>query len=142
MPIPKNNKHELFAQALAKGKSQIEAYGLAGYKPDQGAASRLSTNVNDQACVSALKEGAAKRAEITVGSLIEELDEAKEQAIARGQVAAGVSTIREKGRSVVQAYRALREWTPGGHRGQPLKPQSLWRTRVPLTMIRNDSDEC
>ena len=126
MPILKNNKHELFAQALAKGKSQIEAYGLAGYKPDKGAASRLSTNVNVQACVSELKERAAKRAEITVGSLIEELDEAKEQAIARGQVAAVVSAIREKGVLSCKRIERSENGRPGDIAGTtPANPSNL-----------------
>jgi hypothetical protein len=41
----KNARHERFAQELAKGKSQLEAYVAAGYKPDDGAACRLSGNV-------------------------------------------------------------------------------------------------
>ena len=40
----KNPKHERFAQELAKGKSATEAYRLAGYKPDDGHASRLAGN--------------------------------------------------------------------------------------------------
>jgi adenosyl cobinamide kinase/adenosyl cobinamide phosphate guanylyltransferase len=47
MPDPlKNVRHERFAQELAKGKSQLEAYVAAGYKPDRGAATRLSANVS------------------------------------------------------------------------------------------------
>jgi phage terminase small subunit len=30
-----NPKHERFAQELAKGKSQVEAYAEAGYKPSE-----------------------------------------------------------------------------------------------------------
>ena len=64
-----NAKHERFAQELAKGTTQAEAYPLAGYKPDAGAASRLSGNVKIQARVAELLERAATRAEITVASI-------------------------------------------------------------------------
>ena len=69
----KNARHERFAQELAKGKSQVEAYEAAGYAPDRGAATRLSANVSVQARVEHLKAGAAKRAEITAASLAERL---------------------------------------------------------------------
>lgn len=46
MPVLQNPRHEMFAQALAKGMTATEAYAAAGYKGDRTAASRLSTNVN------------------------------------------------------------------------------------------------
>jgi hypothetical protein len=37
MPGPlKNARHERFAQELAKGKSKLGAYTLAGYEPIEG----------------------------------------------------------------------------------------------------------
>jgi len=36
-----NLRHERFAQALAQGKTANEAYALAGYKANDGSASRL-----------------------------------------------------------------------------------------------------
>ena len=48
MPSLKNVKHELFAQALAKGTTASEAYVEAGYKPSRAAASRMSAKVNIQ----------------------------------------------------------------------------------------------
>jgi phage terminase small subunit len=44
MPILTNPRHERFAQELAKGKTATEAYRLAGYKHDDGHASRLAGN--------------------------------------------------------------------------------------------------
>lgn len=38
----KNARQERFAQELAKGASQVEAYRLAGYKPNDGHAARLA----------------------------------------------------------------------------------------------------
>jgi phage terminase small subunit len=78
MPTLDNPKHELFAQGIAKGQSQREAYRNAGYtcstKPDvtDAAASRLLRDVRVQARVAELQHNAAKRAEITLESWIEE----------------------------------------------------------------------
>lgn len=73
MPVLKNPKHELFAQALAKGKTADEAYQLAGYKQSRPAASRLSTNVNVSARVKQILGRAAERVEITQAKVLEEL---------------------------------------------------------------------
>ncbi|WP_051334944.1 hypothetical protein [Bradyrhizobium sp. Ai1a-2] len=96
MPILKNGKHELFAQWLAKGKSQMDAYALAGFKPHSANANRLSGYESVRARVAELKERAAARSEITTESLIAELDEVLELAKAKGQTAAAVSALKEK----------------------------------------------
>lgn len=69
----KNPKHERFAQELAKGKGQAEAYAAAGYRGDRPHASRLATNGNISARVDELLSRAAKRTEITVASITERL---------------------------------------------------------------------
>jgi hypothetical protein len=48
MPVLPNNKHELFAQGLAKGLSADAAYQAAGYKRDRGNAARKSNGLNEQ----------------------------------------------------------------------------------------------
>lgn len=68
-----NPRHERFAQELAKGGSQVEAYGLAGYSPHDSAAARLFGNVRVQARVAELQERAAVRTEITIASITERL---------------------------------------------------------------------
>lgn len=68
-----NPRHERFAQALAKGKTQLQAYVEAGYKPDDGAAARLSGNVRVRTRLTELQQRAAVRAEITVASITERL---------------------------------------------------------------------
>jgi phage terminase small subunit len=73
MPALANNRHEIFAQELAKGKTATEAYALAGYKGDRTAASRLSTNVNIQERVAELQSKGAERAEISVEKVLREL---------------------------------------------------------------------
>jgi len=73
MPVLSNAKHERFAQGIAKGLSQTDAYTEAGYKGDRTAASRLSTNVNISKRVAELQGKAATRTEITVASITERL---------------------------------------------------------------------
>lgn len=73
MPALSNNKHEVFAQSLAIGMAAIEAYAKAGYKPDSGAASRLSGKVSIQQRVAELMERAANRAEIDIARTLKEL---------------------------------------------------------------------
>lgn len=69
----KNERHEAFAHGLAKGMTQIEAYVAAGYKPDDGAAARLSGNVRISERVAELLARAARRTEISVASVTETL---------------------------------------------------------------------
>lgn len=68
-----NPRHERFAQELAKGKSQIEAYESAGYKPNKSAASRLAEDVNVCERVAEIQERAAIRTEITVADITKRL---------------------------------------------------------------------
>lgn len=73
MPILSNPRHEAFAQALARGKSQAEAYVDAGYKGDRTAASRLSTNINIEKRVSELLTKAVAKTELTAERVLEGL---------------------------------------------------------------------
>jgi phage terminase small subunit len=73
MPALDNQRHEAFAQALAKGSSATDAYVTAGYKPSRTAASRLSSNVNIQVRVKELLSRAADRAEIDIARTLKEL---------------------------------------------------------------------
>jgi phage terminase small subunit len=75
MPALENARHERFAQELAKGASQTDAYLAAGYKGDKTAASRLSTNVNVQQRIAELKAKAAERTIITIHDIADQLDE-------------------------------------------------------------------
>lgn len=80
MPLLKNPKYELFAQELAKGKTADEAYALAGYKANRGNASTLKANQSILDRVQELLERGAIRAEVTVATILAELDEARELA--------------------------------------------------------------
>ena len=73
MPVLPNQRHERFAQELAKGSSATDAYAAAGYSGDRTAASRLSTNVNIQARVTEILARGAERAAITEEMVLREL---------------------------------------------------------------------
>lgn len=73
MPALKIAKHERFAQELAKGKSQAEAYAEAGYAPSEPHASRLASNGKVAGRVAEILDRAATRTEITVASITDRL---------------------------------------------------------------------
>ena len=93
-----NHRHEVFAQELAQGASQSEAYLAAGYKGDRTAASRLSTNVNIQDRVARLQQEAADRSVLTIERLTNELEEARKLAISSKNASAAVSATMAKAR--------------------------------------------
>lgn len=98
MPPLKNQRHELFAQGLAKGLSAAEAYKSAGYKGDRTAASRLSSNINVQARVAELQQRAAIRTEITIEKLTAMLVEDRDLARELGQSGPAVSATEKLGK--------------------------------------------
>lgn len=73
MPALSNQRHELFAQALAKGETATAAYEAAGYEPNDGNAARLKGNDRVEARVAEILQRAATRAEITVASISDRL---------------------------------------------------------------------
>jgi hypothetical protein len=73
MPVLSNPKHERFAQELAKGKTQAEAYEIAGYVASEPNASRLTSNDKVKARVAEIMERGALRAEVTIASITERL---------------------------------------------------------------------
>ena len=88
MPVLKNQRHELFAQALAKGMTQVAAYEVAGYKLDAapkdgpGHPSRLAEDGRIRERVAELQGAAAERAIRAMakskGDIVVTLDEAIE----------------------------------------------------------------
>lgn len=73
MPILENARHELFAQGIAKGQSQIDACKAAGYEPHDSAATRLSDDPAVAARVEELIHDAARVAGIDAVRTIKEL---------------------------------------------------------------------
>lgn len=98
MPALENQRHEIFAQALAKGKTQDEAYKIAGYQPSEPNASRLTRNDKVQARVAELAERGADRAEIDIARVLKEL------------VRLGTSDIRDAF-TETGALKPPKEWT-------------------------------
>lgn len=105
MPILSHARHEAFAQAivagLLKGTTQAEAYQSAGYKASaesaRRCASRLLTIADHVAArVKELQGQAAKRKKITVDSIVDELEEAREVGKANDQAAAMVAATSTK----------------------------------------------
>lgn len=81
MAALKNPRHERFAQELAKGKSQADAYVSAGYRQSRSAASRLAEDVNICKRVTGIQNRAAVRTELTLADIIDELEEARQMAL-------------------------------------------------------------
>lgn len=69
MPTLSNARHERFAQELAKGKSQTDAYVTAGYKDNRSAAHRLAADVNICGRVAEIAERVQVRTEITAADI-------------------------------------------------------------------------
>ena len=73
MPRIDNTRHELFAQALAKGESASQAYVLAGYRRNDGNAIRLKGNERVAARVAELLDDAAGANLPDIARLMKEL---------------------------------------------------------------------
>lgn len=76
-----NPRHERFAQELAKGKTADSAYVAAGYKENRHNAAALARQEHISTRVAEITERGAIRAEITVASLLEELEQARAAAL-------------------------------------------------------------
>lgn len=92
----KNARHEKFALALAEGKSATEAYTFAGYKPCRKNAARLTTKDDIKARLAEIQAAAAKATEVTVESLLQELEGARKRADSLDQLNAAIRTIEAK----------------------------------------------
>lgn len=73
MPILENPRHELFAQALAKGETAVDAYQAAGYEANDGNSFRLKNDPVVVARVDELLEDAARVAGIDTVRVLKEL---------------------------------------------------------------------
>jgi len=99
MPPLTNARHERFAQELAKGKSQAEAYEAAGYEPSEPNASRLTRNDKVSARLAELKTAAAERTVFTLADMAGQLDE--DRTFARGLNAASAAVQASMGKAKV-----------------------------------------
>lgn len=76
-----NPRHERFAQELAKGKTADAAYVDAGYKTNRHNAAALGREKHISTRVAEIQERGAVRAEVTVASLLDELEQARVAAL-------------------------------------------------------------
>lgn len=98
VPTLPNTKHEKFAQGLARGISADKAYVEAGYSANRGNASRMTAIESMQARVKEIKAAGAIRAEVTIQSLLDELEGARLLAESVKQPAAMVAASMGKGK--------------------------------------------
>jgi len=106
MPVLSNPRQELFAQGLLIGKKQDDAYADAGYIRNKGNSSTLKNKPEIQNRVRELLEEradvalkkTAREIEVTKDSLLEELEEARQIAIEKGQASAAVAATIGKAR--------------------------------------------
>jgi len=95
----KNNRRERFCLALAEGVSQAAAYQKAGYKQTASCAAnaaRLIAIDSVKARVAELKAEAAANNQVTVQSLLQELELARSKADSLDQLSAAVKATSEK----------------------------------------------
>ena len=92
----RNPRHERFVQGLFEGLPASRAFEQAGYVANDGNAIRLKGNERVQARLSELQAEAAKSAEVTVASLLGELEDARVRATSLNQLGAVVKSISEK----------------------------------------------
>ena len=111
MPAINNSRREKFAQEYAKGKSATEAMQKAGYS-DPRNSTRLTKNDEVRRRVDELKERGAIRAEVTIASLVQELEDARQLAVERGQAAAAVAATMGKAKVTGQIIDRAEVRTP------------------------------
>jgi hypothetical protein len=92
----RNPRHERFAQALFEGKPASTAYAKAGYSPHDGNCIRLRGNERVQARLVELQQEAAASSQVTVASLLRELEDARLRANSLDQLGSVVKAIAEK----------------------------------------------
>jgi phage terminase small subunit len=73
MPLLPNAAHEIFAQNVARGKSQTEAYVIAGYAENQGNSSTLAADPQVAKRINEIKSVAAARASVSAERVLAEL---------------------------------------------------------------------
>jgi len=73
VPVLSNARHERFAQELAKGKTQVEAHVLAGYKRNDSNAAQLAANPAIVARVTEINGKAAEKVGVSIQRVLDEL---------------------------------------------------------------------
>ena len=111
-PLP-NQRHEKFCIALFEGQPQNAAYEAAGYRYHEGNASRLRSNEKVIARLAELQQAAAKSSEVTIQSLLAELEHARQRADSLDQLSAAVKATSEKAKISGLLVQRVEVGTPG-----------------------------
>jgi hypothetical protein len=133
----KNARHERFAQELAKGKSQVDAYAAAGFKPNRSHAARLVANGNISARIEELKEKAAEKAAITAADIAKQLDEDRE--FARQNTHSGAAVQATMGKAKVLGLIKDRH-EHSGPNGGPIPYRELSDEEVEARIRAHETD--
>lgn len=139
MPPLSNARHERFAQELARGKTQEQAYIDAGYSPNgaRGASSKLQTIANIAQRVAELQERAAVRVELTLADIIQEIEEARLAALSAETVQASAAVSASKAKAELLGLGANKKIEVGG--SDDLPPiQSVTRIELIAAKINDD----
>ena len=126
MTVLKNARWERFAQELAKGSSQTDAYKGAGYvvataKSAHEAASRLARNIKVAGRVEELKDRGAERAELSIANVTKRLVRIADKGEAKND-APGLSVARLAMMDVAKLQGWLRDRHEiTGRNGEPLQ---------------------
>ena len=96
MPALQNHRHELFAQGLVEGKSANQSFIDAGYAENNGNAIRLKGNEKVRNRVAELQAHHQKRHDVTVDTLTDEYEVARELALGIEQPSAAISATSGK----------------------------------------------
>lgn len=98
MPVLDNPKHEAFAQAIASGVSNREAYAEAGYSTSNEAAtdasaSRLLASARVASRVKELQAASAEEAVVDAATLSDQLEDIRAKAISANQFGAAAQAV-------------------------------------------------
>lgn len=118
MTILDNAHHEIYAQEIAAGKPQREAYRAAGYSESDDAvtdacASRLRTHESVDRRIKEIQTKAAKRVELTRADILQFLLDDRKLAHERGQAAASIRAAELLGKEVAGMFVEKKEIKTG-----------------------------
>lgn len=100
MPVLKNQRHEAFAQGLAKGMSAVGAYEAAGFKRNWGNAGRLHRSAPIVARVAEIQGRAAAKVELTKADILQMLIDDRKLARENDQASAAIRAAELLGKEI------------------------------------------
>ncbi|MBP0484660.1 terminase small subunit [Sagittula salina] len=132
MGILPKERHEVFAQRLAAGASQVDAYEAAGYKRHAANAARLAANPDVQARVAELQEIAAQGAVVDAARVLREIGAIATSDIRRIFDATGalrrIEDLDDDTAAAIQAIKVVVRPVPGtkGREVEHVHEVKLW----------------